>query len=479
MKTVLFLLAFLFGLQAVAQPPKRFYTSFGGDGDDIAYSGKPTLDGQYIVAGSSSSYGAIGNTDVFLVKVDSMGFPMWEKYFGGFGNEVGKSVIQLPDSGYVIAGFTSSFGAGGYDAFILRTDKNGNLIWQRTFGGTDWDFASDLVLASDGNIFVVGNTISFGSGKKDGFILKYNLAGDLLVQKLIGGPENEELRSIIKTNDNFLATVGYTESKGDLNGDGYFLKIDLNADTIFTKTFGGPFKDYAKDIVQKNNDEYILCGAKTYSSSVKSKSYMYSISSNGSFIWENSYYDSSDDENFESMSNSFQLPTLSAYIRNVPVPSVKIQGNILLSVPGGWFYKINSFGGSEDELFHSIEATKDGGYFIVGSTLSFTSKAQDIFLMKHDSTCFNYISVVGVKENSKSPIVNAYSIGDKKLHFQFFGEEFPESISLYDLSGNKVTEFQVDLSKMEKDFSWLNNSFYLLRFQYKNGQNKYQKIILR
>ena len=178
------ILLFIFSTAILnSQPPSRFYTKFGGNGDDIGYSGKQTLDGQYIVAGSTSSYGN-GNTDVYLVKVDSMGMLLWEKYIGGFGNDVGKSVIQLADSGYVITGFTNSFGAGGYDAYTIRTDKNGNVIWQKTFGGLDWDFASDLVLGSDGNIFVVGNTVSFGAGKKDGFVLKYDLLGNLIWQRL-------------------------------------------------------------------------------------------------------------------------------------------------------------------------------------------------------------------------------------------------------------------------------------------------------
>lgn len=196
---------------AFTQPPSRFYTKFGGNGIDIGYSAKPTLDGQYIIVGSTSSYGA-GNTDVYLVKLDSMGNIMWQKTYGGFLNDVGKAVIQVADSGYFIAGFTNSYGAGGYDSYLIRTDKMGNLIWQKTYGGLDWDFATDLVYTPDGNLAVVGNTSSYGSGKKDGFALKYDFLGNLIWQKLFGGIEDDELKAIITTNDNYLAAVGYTQS---------------------------------------------------------------------------------------------------------------------------------------------------------------------------------------------------------------------------------------------------------------------------
>ncbi|MBL7933126.1 MAG: hypothetical protein JNL60_14565, partial [Bacteroidia bacterium] len=244
---ILIILLF-FALNIGAQPPGKFYGTWGGNGDDVGYSGKQTKDGNYIVAGSTSSYGH-GEVDVYLLKIDSMGSVIWDKTYGAFNSEVGKSVIEVVDSGFVITGYTNSFGSGGYDAYLIRTDKNGNLIWQKTFGGTDWDFANDVVLGSDGNLHVVGYTYSYGAGKKDGFILKYDLQGNFLSHKFIGGAEDDELNSIIKTNDGFLATIGYTKSKNDLNGDIYFLKLDLNYDTLFTRTIGGPGVDYGSDLV--------------------------------------------------------------------------------------------------------------------------------------------------------------------------------------------------------------------------------------
>lgn len=480
MRKIVLIQFLLFSVTVFGQPPLRFFTKFGGYGVDIGYSVKPTLDRQYIVAGSTSSFGA-GNTDMYLVKVDSMGFPIWQKAFGGFINDVGKSVIQLPDSGYVVAGFTNSFGAGGYDVYLVRTDKNGNFIWQKTFGGTDWDFANDVTLAADGELVVCGYTSSFGAGKKDGLILKYDLLGNLTWQKTIGGIENEELRSVIKTNDNLLVTVGYTESKGEINGDSYFVKLDLNGDTIFTKTFGAAGKDYANDIVQKPNTDFVICGAKTYTSNPKTESLIYSLNVSGGFLWENHYYASSTDESFVSLANSYQptIPVLTANLRSVPVPNFKMDGNIFLTVILGYYYKANSFVGPEDEILHSIEGTSDGGYVCTGSTLSFGSIGEDVFMIKLDSTVITYSNVVGVKDNSNLQKPSILYEDDHHLEIEFLNAEVPGTIEICDLYGKKIREYKTSETKLKISMLDLQPSMYILRFRYYNGAIYNAKIIRR
>ncbi|MBA3681472.1 MAG: T9SS type A sorting domain-containing protein [Bacteroidetes bacterium] len=474
----IFLIHFIvFSVTLFGQAPKRFFTKFGGYGVDIGYSGKPTLDRHYIVSGSTSSYGA-GNTDVYLVKVDSMGFPIWEKTFGGFGNDVGRSVIQLPDSGYVIAGFTNSFGAGGYDAYIVKTDKNGNLIWQKTFGGLDWDFAYDLVLAPDGDIIVCGNTSSSGAGKKDGLLLKYDLLGNLVWQKTIGGIENEELRSVIKTNDNFLATVGYTESNGDINGDVYFYKFDLGGNTIFYNITGGPGKDYANDIVQKFNNDYVICGAKTFTVDPDPIGLMYSMSSTGAFLWE--YYDllSVGKNEFFSVTNSYQNTGFNAYVRSRPISGFKLQADMYIGLYMGYNYKLNASGGSEDEYVYSVEALADGGFVSVGSTLSFGSIGEDVYLIRHDSTVYNYSSVVGVKENPKNKKPYIFQ-NDDKVNV-FFTDKNVSSLELIDINGKIINTFLIrqEEEELKIDVTQIPGSVYFMRVRFKDGQIYNKKLII-
>jgi hypothetical protein len=477
MKKLLVIHFLFFSIGFFAQAPLRFYTKFGGNGIDIGYSGKPTLDKQYIVTGSTSSYGA-GNTDVYLVKVDSMGFPIWEMIYGGFNNDVGKSVIQLPDSGFVVAGFTNSFGAGGYDAYILRTDKKGTLIWQKTFGGLDWDFANDLVLASDGGIVVCGNTSSFGAGKKDGLMLKYDLAGNLIWQKIIGGIENEELRSVIKTNDNLLASVGLTQSKGDVNGDCYFVKFDLNGDTLFTKYFGGPGKDHANDIVQKNSSEFVICGAKTYSASPNTESLMYGLSASGTFLWENHYTDSPGlDEEFFSNCEVGYHPSFTSYTRNRPKSPFKMQTSIFVGLPLGIYYKITEEGGIEDEFCYSIESTPDGGYVTVGVTYSFGSLNGDVYFLKQDTTLINNLSVVGLKENhekSIKPLLKFINYNEVEINVE--NNSTIQYFKLVSVDGIILNENIIDASKLSINLDAYPKTLLILHVKLKNGSTYLYKI---
>ena len=460
-------------LEMSAQAPDRFYTRFGGDGDDIAYSGKPTLDGAYIIAGSSTSYGVSGSTDVYLVKVDKMGFPSWQKFIGGTGNDIGRSVIQLADSGFVIAGYTNSFGAGGYDVYVIRTDKNGSVIWQKTFGGTDWDFAYDLVQTNDGSIFVVGNTSSFGGGKKDGYLVKMDLAGNLLLQKTFGGTENEELKSIINTNDNFLATVGYTESRGEINGDGYFLKLDLNADTLFTRTFGGAFKDFANDVVQKASGDYVLAGAITYS--IYTESQMYTMTSTGIPTYQRHLLRNNEDESFVSVTNSQIVTDVTVFIRNISLPGLKKQGQIFAMIPDGYEYFINESGGEEDEFEYSVEATNDGGYINVGYTRSYGSLGRDIYMIKRDSIALYYDSVVGTSEISKKnkPIAYRYN--------QFLVVDFKDSkgdkVNIFGIDGKLLNDFTVHEAKKFIDLTGYPESIYIIQIKFDNGKVLYTKFI--
>src|SRR5206468_2609251 len=117
-------------------------------------------------AGSTSSFGN-GSSDVLLIKTDSLGKAQFMKTYGGDNIDKAYSVQQLPDSGFYIAGYTNSYGTGGYDGYLIRTDKNGDTLWTRTYGGTDWDFFAYSRLTAKGSIVMAGNTYSYGNGSSD------------------------------------------------------------------------------------------------------------------------------------------------------------------------------------------------------------------------------------------------------------------------------------------------------------------------
>lgn len=391
-----------------AQPPSRFYTKFGGAGIDIGYGVKTTLDKQYIVVGSTSSYGA-GSTDVYLVKVDSMGLPIWGKTFGGFGNDVGRSVIQLPDSGYVIAGFTNSFGAGGYDAYVVRTDKLGALIWQKTFGGLDWDFAYDLVYSSDGNIVFCGTTTSYGHGNMDGFVCKFDLSGTQVWQKFYGGVEDDVLKAVITKNGSDFYLAGSTKSFGDLNGDMLCYKVDNNGDSLLRIIHGGPQWDAANSVALGSGNDIILAGG-TMSTTANGKDALFArFDPAGNFIIQKTQGYSGDEEAFKIINSpTANLAETMAIYTTHEIPSYGMDTKtIYINTALDWFGGQGSgkFGFPGDEEFYDFAATKDKGCIEVGYTTSLGAVDKDIFLVKADSTLEEDFSIVGV------PQIRAYKTG--------------------------------------------------------------------
>jgi hypothetical protein len=466
MKKITLTFCVLFCVFIQAQPPSRFFNKYGGNGIDVGYSVKQTKDKQYVVAGSTSSYGA-GNTDFYLIRIDSMGFVMWERTYGGFNNDVANSVIQLADSGYAMAGFSNSFGNGGYDAVIIRTDKNGNQLWLKSFGGLDWDFGYGIVQISDGSLMMCGSTASFGNGKIDGFVTKFSLAGDLLWEKYYGGTEDDELKAIINTKDNQIACVGYTKSLGDLNGNGYFIKLNLNGDTIFTRNFGAKYKDYATDLHQLKNDDYVIVGAKTFAiDSTKTHSYFAHYNSLGNFKHDSSFYHSTANENYVGVTVLKRDTFSVVYLRNVPVPNFAMQGNVFIHHPSGFYFQVNSFGGSQDETFYSIDATADSGFVCVGTTKSFNAINGDVIFYKifiaKDSVIFRYDNIIGIKENPIEKAEIKLKNLDGNLYQIDLISEKRRLLILTDLYGNVIYKRNIESKSELVELSKYNIGVYIL-----------------
>jgi hypothetical protein len=130
------------------------------------------------VAGVTWSFGA-GDFDIFLIKTDANGNRIWAKTYGGTSDDYAYSVQQTSDGGYIVAGVTWSFGAGYWDIFLIKTDANGNLQWAKTYGGIGDDEARSVQQTSDGGYIVAGYTYSFGAGYNDFFLIKTDANGDI------------------------------------------------------------------------------------------------------------------------------------------------------------------------------------------------------------------------------------------------------------------------------------------------------------
>jgi len=401
MKKIVLLIIVFFSFVLTAQPPQRFYTKFGGPGIDIGYGVKQTFNKQYIVAGSTTSFGA-GNADAYLVLLDSMGTVLWDKTFGGALSDVAKCIIVNPqDSGFILGGYTASFGNGGYDFYVVRTDKSGNLKWQVSAGGEDWDFASDVTFSSDGNIIICGNTYSFGYGKNDGYVVKLNINnGALIWQKYFGGIEDDDFRSVQLTSDGFYSLAGNTKSYGDLNSDFWLFKIDNVGDSVSSKNFGHPNKgEICYDFMEDNLGKLAFCGSydTSYYNTGKNEGYLIKTDLNGTFLTDMHYTGAGGNDKFLSVCKATSNDNY-FFSRSVFKPGFAIEIQPFYTNINFIFINSNTYiGNKEEEAFEAINTTDDG-FAMVGYTKSFGLVSEDIFFLKLDNSLMNSSSIVGVSE---------------------------------------------------------------------------------
>jgi hypothetical protein len=304
--------------------------TFGGPADDRGYSVGQTSDGGYIITGYTWSYGA-GNEDVWLIKADSSGDLSWNRTFGGSSVDHGNSVQQTLDGGYIIAGWTYSYGAGRDDVWLIKTDSSGDLSWNKTFGGSDSDFGSSVQQTSDGGYIIVGSTNSYGAGDDDVWLIKTDSSGDLSWSKTFGGSDADGGTSIQQTSDGGYTIIGDTFSYGNGNRDAWLIKTDSSGNRAWDKTFGSSGVDYGNWAQQTPGGGYIICG---------------------------SHGDSTDRDG-------------SSY--DVRLMKTDSLGN---ETWGGYF------GGSDFDWGNSLQQTSDGGYVVAGFTRSYGAGSYDIWLIK-------------------------------------------------------------------------------------------------
>ena len=239
-----------------------FLKSYGSGGFDYGMDIKQTLDTGYIVTGSSSSFGS-ETADAYLMKIDSVGTFEWSYNYGGTGTDWGNKVILTSDSAFAISGFTNSFGAGGFDFYLIRTTIDGEPIWEETYGGSNWDKAHSLVQLPDSGFAIVGETYSYGEGERDVYIVRTDKNGAELWSTTWGGVSDDYATDVTLHNDS-LVISGVTASFGEGSTDGVLLKYHMDDGALgSTLIIGQSDEDGFNSIIQKDTF-YLMGGYRSY-----------------------------------------------------------------------------------------------------------------------------------------------------------------------------------------------------------------------
>jgi len=344
----------------------RWNKTYGGDSPDIAYAAQQTNDNGYIIAGQTSSFGA-GGTDFYLVKTGSNGNMQWNKTHGGTGQDEAYAVRQTSDGGYIIAGSTNSFGARFSDFWVVKTDANGNAQWNKTYGGLRLDVAYSIQQTSDGGYIVVGSTNSFGSGNKDFWLVKTDPNGEMQWNKTYGGLYDDVAYSVQQTSDGGYIVCGFTGSFGAGYEDFWLVKTDSNGKMAWNRTYGGKNSDYAYSVQQTSDNGYIMAGD-TYSLGAGLEVWLVKTDFSGNMQWNKNYGGSLDDGAY-----AVQQTRDGGYIIAGFTDSFTNNRDI-------WLIKTDSsgnvewnrtYGGKEKDEACAVQQTNDGGFMIAGTTYSF------------------------------------------------------------------------------------------------------------
>ncbi|MEO5571189.1 MAG: T9SS type A sorting domain-containing protein [Bacteroidia bacterium] len=376
---------------------------YGGSDDDGAYSIDQTTDGGYVVTGrSNSTNGDItihyGSTDYWVAKIDSAGTIQWQKSLGGTDTDIGNSIQQTTDGGFVAAGISFSNDSnvtgnhGGADYWVVKLDSAGSIQWQKSLGGTGWDGATSVLQADDGSYVVAGlstsndGDVTGNHGGYDYWVVKLDSSGNLLWQKCFGGTADDGAEFIKQTNDGGYMVVGESNSNdGDVTGnhgnfDYWVVKIDSAGTIQWQKSSGGTNLDYAYSFCQSADGSYMVFG-NTFSNDSDvtgnhggSDYWVIKLDSSGSFQWQKCFGGTGNER-----AQSIVQTTDGRYV--LAGFSNSNNGDVTISYGNGdfWIVKIDSsgtihwqksLGGTNTDWAYSIQHTTDGAYVIAGNSYS-------------------------------------------------------------------------------------------------------------
>ena len=281
MKKLLICVALL--SDAVGASDGSFERVVGGEAFDRGVFVDPTSDGGYISVGVTESFGE-GGEDVYLVRTDAAGNILWTRSFGGSGDDNGWSVHES-DGHFFIAGFTDSYGAGDFDCYLIGTDSDGKAEWSRTFGGVGKDRCWGIRPTADGGYVLVGETTSFGSGAEDCYLIRTDASGDEVWSRTFGGEKGDRCFAVAQAGDGGFLLAGQTYSEGAGDRDAYLIKTDELGTQEWSRTFGGAESDVAHSVSKNAEGDFIVTGYSASLATLGDDPYVIRIDVEGEVLW--------------------------------------------------------------------------------------------------------------------------------------------------------------------------------------------------
>jgi hypothetical protein len=405
MKKIILILLILFNLYSNAQPPLvQWQKSLGGNDWEQVGCVERTNDGGYIVAGSTASIDGnvvayYGNWDCFLVKLNASGAVQWSKNYGGSNNDYALSIKPTPDGGFIFVGLTDSNNNdvsgnhGSFDFWVVKTDGDGVVQWQKCLGGSFDDRAMSVIVTGDGGCIVAGYTSSTDGdvtnmqGFADFWVVKLNAQGNIIWQKTLGGSDLDRAYSVVETTDGSIVVAGVTRStNGNVFGlqggsDIWVVKLSpFGGSLMWQKCLGGSSDEEAFSIQQTSDEGFIIAGVTNSTSGQVSGNqggqdfWVVKLNSTGNLVWQKCLGGSSGDS-----ARSVRVNQDGSFIVIGTTNSNNGNVNGNHGSTDIWAVKLNTtgdllwqkcYGGTGQDSGFSIQQINNDDYILVGSAWS-------------------------------------------------------------------------------------------------------------
>ncbi len=387
----------MFSFLLAGAPDTLWTKTYGGSATDVGYSLEITYDGGYIISGYTSSFGVEGN-DVFLIRTDSKGDTLWTKMYGGKYEDCANSVKETHDKGFIIAGYTNSFGPENRNCYLLRTDENGDTLWTKVIGSDSLDWFTSVQCLGDSGFIVTGATES-GPGPRYLYLVKTNANGDTLWTKLHGGnyPDAYFVGNCLLTTDAGEFIIAGQAPGGPGDATPFLFGANSLGTIIWERDFGtSNVSGYSFSVNHTDNGGFIVTGD-AYDWTIGHRDvYLVRTNPNGTKRWAKVFGGSKNDIG-HSVVQTYDDGFIIAGSTNSFSSDGKQDIYIVKTDSAGDTLWTNTYGGAGNDYGYSIKQTSDGGFIIAGSTDSFGAGSFDVYLirLKPDNSMVNIYSPDG------------------------------------------------------------------------------------
>lgn len=473
--TALFFISVAMGIHA----QQTWRRSIGGWGPDEAAAVAERADGSVVVVGSTGSFGAPGG-DVYVFVLSATGELLWSRTWGTNAVDVGEDV-EVVDGGFIVAGYGNGAGNGGYDGFLTRMDDQGNVLWSRVLGTASWDMIRDVSIDPDG-MYMVGTSFGTTDGDADLWIVHTDLEGNVIWERTIGTAFDDAGWGCAVVSGGGCVVAG---EHGGADGftDGVLYRLGEDGEVLWQAQWTGQESESAHAVVEAQDGGFIMAGI-TNSVYPFQQTLLSKVSALGGVQWTYDYGLLSDWEAWDVKEQTDGDILVAASTSSFGSGGWDMY--LLVTDQDGGFEGGRTYGGIEDEKGRAVAVCADGGVLLAGNSTSYGPGIESAFVIKGDTAGFTVPETVQVLFDPVSipePTATASYIrptllnpGDM-VHLRADPSDPPVAMVLMDASGRMLRSGNVQGDQLP--MTAVASGAYVLEVRLRSGRTHRQRIVVQ